>query len=480
MRLKTVLFLVNGFGVEQKNSYSIYNKELMPNFDKLMKGYMFSTITSNVNNIYDGYRNISLDVNEIYNYSLFAQSIENDKLLQSGNLINLKKQLDKGVGKLHIFCLIDNSEEIVDNLKYVLKYLNPDKDKKIYYHLVLTSNNVEDYDKILKILSKINIELNEYGQIGFVMGLGTISNDNQVVEMNYFYRMFISEIGEKWQSFKQKIDVCYGIKLPPNQVKPFIVNTGFILEQDDIYMFWNYDRIDLTNFIELTKGIKYGEENNRIAYNSLFEIKAKEKIPYLLNLQVSKISLASNIQNLKAKTLIVTRKDSINIINYYCNGLQSISNPLINFIEFDNYLYKPKELINIINNYDHDLIIINYDINDKNIKTIEELKECLHNIDIMLGYVYDNFSKQNYTLIVSSLYGVNKLYINDKGTLCSVNFSSKVPFIYIDKNITQKNYLIAPGDINAIVRTCYKTINKNYSGDVLFNKKNILYRLLFK
>ena len=41
---KTVLFLMNGFGIEQLNSYSIYNANLMPNLDSYTKKYLFSTV----------------------------------------------------------------------------------------------------------------------------------------------------------------------------------------------------------------------------------------------------------------------------------------------------------------------------------------------------------------------------------------------------------------------------------------------------
>ena len=69
MNKKTVLFLINGFGVEKKESYSIYDESIMPTFDELSKKYLFSTDTeSKVSNYFDAYRNISLDVNELYNY----------------------------------------------------------------------------------------------------------------------------------------------------------------------------------------------------------------------------------------------------------------------------------------------------------------------------------------------------------------------------------------------------------------------------
>ena len=54
--------LVNGFGIETDDSYEVYKQELMPNFDMLMKKYIFSRITSRVNTIYEGYRNMSLEI----------------------------------------------------------------------------------------------------------------------------------------------------------------------------------------------------------------------------------------------------------------------------------------------------------------------------------------------------------------------------------------------------------------------------------
>lgn len=474
--MKTILFLINGYGVEQKNSYSIYSKDLTPNFDKLMNQNLFSTLDANINNIYEGYRNASLDVNEVYNYSILNREIANENLIKNNTLLDLSNKLNERKSKLHIFCLVDTSEKIVDNLKELLKTINKEKNKKIYYHLVLTSSNIEDYNRILRVLSKINIELSEYGKIGFVMGLGAISNDNPVAEMSFFYRSFISEVGEKWQSFKQKIDVCYGIKERPNLVKPFIVNDGFRLDKDDIFLFWNYDKIDLTNFINMTRNIRYGNESNNILFYSLFQITSQVQVPYIFNYEISEESLYNNLSKLNKKALLITRKSTINTIKYYCNGFKTVNDDVITYMEFDNILYKPNDLINIINTSTQDLIIINYDLSI--VDKVDELKEMLHNIDIILGNVYDTF-KENNTLIISSLYGINKLLTNSKEEICNINFNSKVPFIYINNLITRKHYLIEPGNVNDILKACYKSISNDYQKTSIVAKKNFLYRLFF-
>ena len=93
MNRKTVLFLINGFGVEKKESYSIYDSSLMPTFEELTKKYLFSkdSIVSTVNNYYDAYRNASLDVSELYNYSILDKDIESKVFLTKENLIEIMK-----------------------------------------------------------------------------------------------------------------------------------------------------------------------------------------------------------------------------------------------------------------------------------------------------------------------------------------------------------------------------------------------------
>ena len=75
---------------------------------------------------------------------------------------------------------------------------------------------------------------------------------------------------------------------------------------------------------------------------------------------------------------------------------------------------------------------------------------------------------------------MNKTLTTEKDNPCQVIFTGKVPFLYIDDFITKKNYLVAPGTINDLFKTAYKSINKDYKGDSLVEKKNGLYKLFFK
>ena len=476
--MKTVLFLMNGFGIEGKNSYSVYDSSIVPNIENLRNRYLFQTLSTNNKTMYEGFRNISLEIGELYNYHIYNRESLNNNIFNNPNYLNMKKVQEERKSKLHLFVFVDKSTMIVDNLKNFLKTINKERDKKIFLHLVLTCSNYEDYPLIIDTLSKINIDLSDEATIGIVFGLETMLNTNPVTELNFFLKMLITEVGEKWQSFSQKLDVSYKTKKAPTSIKPFVVNNGFSIGNDDICMIWNYDNIDITNFVNGIKSINYGKDKvNNISFYSLFPITYSENIPFLLNYEVAKNSLASNMRGLGFKTLVLTESKHVNVINYYLNGLQNVNNPDISYLSIDNSMYDVDTLVNIINTYPQEFMIFNYDIT--NVSTIEELQDILKKIDSVIGGIYKNTEKNSYSIIISSLYGMEKTIPNSKGEICHVLYGN-VPIIYVDAFINKHNYLINNGSVNGLFKICYKTINKKYFGETLIVKKNLIYRLIFK
>ena len=478
MNKKTILFLINGFGMEKKESYSIYDEKLMPTFDSFTKKYLFSTIKSNVNNLYDGYRNISLDVNELYHYSVIDQEIEFKKIGINNTLLKVKEDVETKKGNLHIFCLVDTSLKIVDHLQEFLKIVNPNRDKKIYLHCIISSSNIEDYNDLAKVFSKMNMELSEIAPIGLITGLSSIDNSTSQPNLNFYFRMFISKIGEKWQSFTQKFDVLAGTKVLPRDTKPFLVNTNFDLSINDTFMFLNYDAINLTNFINTLDGISFGETPNQFSYYSLYKVISTKNIPYMYEITEAKNSIVINLEKIGATGLVFCQRDEVNVINYFANGLKNQASNVLTFTDVAPYLENLELLIKTINQVKQDLIIFNLKIDD--CRNTMELKNKLANIDKILNGLYENMNGSKYTLIISSLYGMSKVMMNEKEKVCQVIFSGKVPFIFIDDFITKREYLVEDGSINDLMKTVYKNIKKDSKYDSIVEKQNGLYKLFFK
>lgn len=477
---KTVLLLINGFGVEKKESYPIYDDSLMPTFAELSKEYLFSnnSVISHVSNTYDAYRNISLDINELYNYSILDKELEDKKIVNNQVLNNIKNDYLNKQGNLHIFCLVDNSLKIVDHLKEMLKLLNPNLNKKVFLHLIISSNNIEDYKYLVEVFSHINMDLNTYAQIGFILGLDSISNTAKQVDMNFFFKMFITKVGEKWQSFTQKFDVLYAMKTLPRETKPFIVNSDFTLDINDTFFIYNYDNIDLTNFITTLANINFGENKNNFSFYSLFKITSPINIPYAYEPVLPTNYLVKNLYDLHATSLIFCVGNDVGIINYFCNGLRNEGNELLTFMDIKQLESNPNNIMNIMNQFNKDLTIINIELSDCT-KT-SELKEKLKFADNLLKVLETNRAGSKYTIIVASLYGLRKDMMNDKDVMSPVIFSNELPFLYIDDFLTKRDYLITSGSINEIIKTCYKSLNIRTKYTSLVEKKNGLYRLFFK
>ena len=75
---RNILLLINGFGVEQRDSYNVYSENLMPNLDKLTKTCMFSSISSNDLDYRTAYRTFSIGINEALTYSVVNNAINNE------------------------------------------------------------------------------------------------------------------------------------------------------------------------------------------------------------------------------------------------------------------------------------------------------------------------------------------------------------------------------------------------------------------
>src|SRR5699024_6601901 len=139
----------------------------------------------------------------------------------------------KKEGKVHLFLFYDN-EKSLEHIKYFCEYIKT-KNDKIYLHLILTSNNIDNYKDIEKFINKVTYDFKQI-KIGIIVGINIISSIN----LNSFMNMFQNEIGEKWKEISKKISSLNASKIKPNNVKEFYMNEGFKFDINDSLFFFNY------------------------------------------------------------------------------------------------------------------------------------------------------------------------------------------------------------------------------------------------
>lgn len=451
---KTILFLMNGFGIEQVDSYSIYSKDLMPNLDNYTNEYLFSSIESKATTLDDGLLTFSTGSKLPLSYSL-VDRIYND-FSQSKNF-NFYVQNIKAESKIHLFCFIE-SDRILEHLKSFVNFINSKCQNPIFIHCVLTSNDIENYKEIERTITRIHYDFNN-------CKVATIIGENSLNEVNLssYMNMLQNEVGEKWKELSKKFNSLQNSKTAPNNVGEFIMNEGFKVEPNDNLFFFNYKFSNMENFISnISKVVDCSKTF------SLFPIKGI-KYP-MLAYPRSGISFTNSLKKIESKALVVSSSKRINKINYYLTGLQQIIPENISYVKTDNGFLENINNLKAIIDDDFDLIIIDYDVDDCN--TIPELKENLSKLDVLLKNTVDYCVTKEYSLFISSLYGMKKEMSLDNFSKYLVDFASKVPFIVIDPVFKKDNFRIDIGDITNLAHTIYTNINNNYSGgNVLIKKK---------
>lgn len=435
---KTILMLINGFGIERSDSTPIYSANLVPNLDKFMQEVIFGTLINPYADYDSGYEEFCIpkrrgEEDEITKMIDDEVLDRNEFLLKIGNSLNEKNTL-------HVFYILSDYDKVAE-LRYLIRAINPNKDKKIKVDIVLDSSNVNEYDDIQKSIDKMNLELSGYAELGFVVGKNKMANDNS-------FRMIYKSLGEHWREYPKKIDVLKRDLTIPENVEPFAIGDEVSIKDGDVIWFVNYQNIKIEDFYDRLKQTKL---TFYTLYNWL------DGVEFMLKrVERDADSLSGILKSCDINLMIFTDEEHINDLNYYMNGLKKETCDKITYALNDKELFKSKEYVEkLVQQTGSDGFIIDYDLG--NFITIKQLKDKLAEIDKVLGSVYEASKEEGYTFIVSSVYGIH-MKLKDGAQDKLVNFSGKVPCLYYNSEFPKSAYRVNSGNVHDLALTFLTSI----------------------
>lgn len=472
---KNILFLINGFGIESASSYNVYSNTLMPNLDKLTRTSLFGTLSNKNYDYLTGYRTLSVGTEEPLTSTLVERTLENNGFNTNKSLSSIFDYLEENNIKLHIFFYYENDKSI-DQLLLFLRDIS-ERNIKILVHVILMGKWMSRYANIEKNLNKLNYEYDNI-KIGIITGINNLSNTESAKEI---VKALTTSLGEKWKDIGKRINVFIKNKTRPDDARTFVVGDNFKLENNTYMLFFNYSKSNITTFINELNNQKYSTllDIKTVKSLSLFPLVSTPQIPHLFNYPISSKYMINSLKELNAKCVIYDNKEKCSYINYFMSGLRNIVDSSVEYMASDNdFLYNVENVKKIIKTSNKDLIILNYEIDS--CKNIKELETRLNSIDTIIGGITSTIIENNYTLYISSLYGLEKDLINDKLEMCSIDFSLKVPLIIVDKLYKSNSYSLRDGNIYDLANTIYKNINDKYKVHSLIKKKASFLSMLYK
>ena len=460
---KSVIFLLNGLGIERQGSYSISIDQCMPNLSRTKETSFFTTAIIDSVEYKTAYERFFLGETYKKEVKYINNSIVNDQVINNPTFSSLKASLSDEKSKLHVF-IEPTNDLIVDSLNELIKKLELNPNQKVFLHLLLTQQTVTEYKKLIEIVNYIKYHIDTRITVGFIIGKELISDNPTTEDLDMVRKIFFYGSCERWTETEKKFEDLMNSKIRPCEAPGFSAINGCNIENKDVIFFYNTRKSNYDKYITSIYTIAprvFRNDSVRLDLYSLIRLDTKYRVNCFAENIVYENSLANILNKSGIKTLVITKNENINYINFLVNGLNHVKNPNIDYMVLDeNYFSNIGNVTNIIDNSKYHLIIFDYHMDVS--KTINELKEGLEHIDVVLGNVV-NTCTNKHSLFITSLYGLKKeLPLADYNSeMVTLDYEMQIPIFFYDYTYPRSKYTLSPGETNDILNTAIRCLWNN-------------------
>lgn len=475
---KSVMFLINGLGVEKAGSYNILLEDCMPNLFRIRETSYFTTAITASLEERSAYQRFFLGDTYKSEVEFLKNYIQSGALAKNPTFMGLKNNTSNPETKLHIF-LEPTDERVTSEINALYDALELDPNKKVFLHLLLPQLTENDYPNINNTVNYIKYHMNQKITVGFIMGKNFFPEDLKKDMLDYAKKMFFFTSCERWTETESKFKSLQANQVKPCDVPGFCTLNSCTIENGDALFFFNTRR---TNYDSVIKAIYQNAgaalgDGFQLETFSLIKLFSKYNIPSFVDNVDYDGSLANILLRNNKKALIIADQENISTINFYANGLNNINNPIIGFMQKTDDLYDPNYLVQVIDSSPYDLIIFDYHL--KVDGSVNDLKEDLTKQDTIINYL-GQICANKHSLFITSLYGLKAtLPIADYNEeMVTIDYENQIPIFFYDYDYSQSKYLLFPGDTNDILSSAIKCITGDPKLDTLIREKTFLGSLL--
>ena len=492
---KTILFLLNGFGLEAPKSFNVYTSKLMPNLDQISHVYPFTSLYTSgldaglskhqIGNFRSNYLSFSTEGKILRKEEIIRKKISSGEATDNKVIMDTLNYVLANNSKLHVMFSIGNKyDEIVyKQLKDFCDFCINKGIKEICLHLFIGDNTNNSQKTATNCLNSLKYHVLGDGKnirVVAVANKNLLTGDVDLEEKRNLYRMIVSGIGEVWSDYNEFIERKYKANLSDDDIKYFLVKRENVLKDKDAVFFFNYDNNLGKDYLDIIEhNFNYfpmGKLPTGVKVASLFQI-YDSKIEYSYENELPDSYFLKDIGENK-KILVLAAKNRIGYIVNSLNGFRKEYKSNINVLPIDvsddRFNQITKYLLAYQNQNMYDLIIADYDLfNEKDNQDVATLKKNMNTVDGCLGAVFNKAQEMGQDLIITSLYGtVGRINLIDR-EFVNINFSEKSPLIITGKGIDRSRYdLAGNGSIANLAGILYSQLGYE-SPKSLFTEKGV-------
>ena len=313
MAKKSVVFLLNGLGIERPGSYSIAIDEAMPNLAKVKETSYFQTAITNSLEYRGAYQQFFLGDTYRMEIEYIKENVINQQLKGNPIYQSLQASVANEEGKLHIFVEPTNNQ-VVELINTLVSTLTLPEKKEVYLHLLLSQLTVAEYKQLTSIVNYIKYHLNSHITVGFIIGKEYFPEELTKDQMDFAKKLLFFCSAERWIDTDKKLASLQESNIRPCVAPGFCATNDCFIANNDTIMFFNTRREDYDKFLN-TIVSNASEALKTDSYNlpiySLIKLNSKYDIPSFADNVEYKSSLALLLDKADKEALIVTDEKNI-------------------------------------------------------------------------------------------------------------------------------------------------------------------------
>ena len=467
---KTLLLILDGWGIPEDKSHSAPDIAKTPNFDNLLDSYSSAQLltheenvglpsgqmgNSEVGHIHIGAgRIVSQDLLKINN------SIESGEFGKKENFIDIINYIKKSKKNVHLIGLLSNGgvHSHISHLKEILNTLSPIK-KNLFIHAFTDGRDVDPRSGI-NFINQIEEHTKKTGgSLASVIGrYYSMDRDHRWNRTKKAYDLLINNIGLKTQNIIETITDFYNNGITDEFIEPIVItddnnNPISKIDDNDVIVFFNYrsDRgRQLTSLICEKNNSQLDLKPLNVKFYTLtnYDNSFENVIPIFYN---------ENLKNTLGEILSKNNKSQLRIaetekyphVTFFLNGgrekpFDKEKRVICPSPKVATYDLKPemsafdvsqKAISEIINN-SPDFICLNFANPDMvgHTGNIDASIKACETIDDLLGPLINAANKLNYVSIIIADHGNCEKMKNEDGSPNTSHTTNPVPIILVDRN----------------------------------------------
>ena len=490
MAQKTILCILDGWGIGQVQSSDAIAQAETPTMDGLLTTCPNTTLTTfgesvglpdgQMGNSEVGHLNLGAGRVVYQDFALINKWIREDELKANSSLIEMIRLWANSNSDLHLIGLVSDGgvHSHIEHLKALIEILNPYSKNNLFIHSITDGRDTDPQSGYNFLLDLEHFISNKSVQISTVIGrYYAMDRDHRWERVKLAYDLMVYGVGTKFDSASMALHESYKNEVTDEFIKPARISSGNngLIKNGDFVLCFNFrtDRLrELTQVLSQEAVRSHEMRPLSLDFTTMTRYDDSFKNVRVLMQKQNLVNTLGEVLSCYGRTqarLAETEKYP-HVSFFFSGGREKLFSGekryLVPSPKVATYDLQPEmsavplteEMLKLMNNDRPDFICINFANTDMvgHTGVFAAVQKAAETVDHCLGRIVELAKNLDYCMIILADHGNGDYMINPDGSPNTAHTKNPVPCILVN---SKTSYTLSPGALADVAPTLLKLMN---------------------